>query len=501
MSFDVVIPTTARESLGRLLDSLTAGSGPRPERIIVVDDRAAASPPAVSARPGVELLRSGGAGPAAARNVGWRAAGAEWVAFLDDDVVPPSDWRARLAEDLDALPARVAGSQGRIRVPLASKRKPTDWERNVHGLEQASWATADMAYRRSAVAEVGGFDERFGRAYREDADLGLRLTEAGLEIRRGRRHVVHPVGPAGRAVSLRLQAGNADDALMRALHGRGWRRRAGAPRGRLPAHGLTTAAGLIAVGAVASGHRRGAAVAAAAWLAATAQFAWARIQPGPRTARELFTMAATSALLPPLAVFHRLRGEARARRALRDRRRPAAVLLDRDGTLVHDVPYNGDPGAVRLMPGARPAVERLREAGLRLAVVSNQSGIGRGLLSHADVQAVNGRIEELIGPLGPWLICPHAPGDRCGCRKPAPGLIVRAAETLGVSPADCIVVGDIGADVLAAHAAGARSVLVPTPRTRPDEVASAPAVADSLEDAVGLILDGGAGAPRAGAAP
>jgi D-glycero-D-manno-heptose 1,7-bisphosphate phosphatase len=158
------------------------------------------------------------------------------------------------------------------------------------------------------------------------------------------------------------------------------------------------------------------------------------------------------------------------------------------------VPYNGDPGAVRLMPGAPEAVRRLRAAGLRLAVVSNQSGIGRGLVSDADVRAVNSRIEELLGEVGPWMICPHAPGDGCECRKPAPGLIVRAAEALGVAPADCVVVGDIGADVAAADAAGARSVLVPTPRTRPEEVAGAPEVAYSLEHAVDLIL--GADPPR-----
>ncbi|HEV3377086.1 MAG TPA: HAD family hydrolase, partial [Thermoleophilaceae bacterium] len=170
---------------------------------------------------------------------------------------------------------------------------------------------------------------------------------------------------------------------------------------------------------------------------------------------------------------------------------PAAVLLDRDGTLVEDVPYNGDPAAVRPMPGAREALDRLRASGVRLAVVSNQSGIGRGLVTAADVAAVNSRVEELLGPLDPWLVCPHAPDDGCGCRKPSPGLVMRAAEALGVAPADCVVVGDIGADMDAAKAAGARAVLVPTPRTRPQEVAAAPVVAGSLPDAVDAILQGG----------
>jgi histidinol-phosphate phosphatase family protein len=504
VTYDVVIPTAGRESLSRLLDSLAEGGGPPPARTIVVDDR---PEPVPIERPGIEVLASGGRGPAAARNVGWRAATAEWVAFLDDDVVAPPGWRAGLADDLEDLPEHAAGSQGAIRVPPTDSRRPTDWERNVRGLEDARWATADMAYRRPALAAVGGFDERFRRAYREDADLGLRLIEAGFEIRAGSRHVIHPVRPAGPGVSVRLQAGNADDALMRAVHGRDWRERAGAPRGRLPLHVLTTAAGLAAVAALAAGRRRAAGVAAAAWAAATAEFAWRRTAPGPRSAKEIATMTWTSAALPPAAVWHRLRGELRARREVRPGAlaappraarpswgRPAAVLLDRDGTLVQDVPYNGDPAAVRPMPGARDALERLRAAGVQLAVVSNQSGVGRGLLSESDVRAVNARIEELLGPLGPWMICPHAPDDGCTCRKPAPGLIVRASDALRVPVSDCVVVGDIGADVAAARAAGARSVLVPTPRTRDHEIAEAPAVASSLDGAVDLILAGEAAA-------
>jgi histidinol-phosphate phosphatase family protein len=165
-----------------------------------------------------------------------------------------------------------------------------------------------------------------------------------------------------------------------------------------------------------------------------------------------------------------------------------AVFLDKDGTLIEDVPYNGDPDRVRPLPGARQALERLRAAGVALAVVSNQSGIGRGLLAEQAVRAVNRRVEELLGPLGPVLVCPHAPEAGCECRKPAPGLVLRATELLGVPPERSAVIGDIGADVEAARAAGARAVLVPTARTRPEEVALAPAVAADLEEAVDLLL-------------
>jgi histidinol-phosphate phosphatase family protein len=166
------------------------------------------------------------------------------------------------------------------------------------------------------------------------------------------------------------------------------------------------------------------------------------------------------------------------------------VLLDRDGTLIVDVPYNGDPERVRPMPGAREALDRLRGAGVRLGVVSNQSGVARGLITAEGLAAVNHRVEELLGPLGFWAVCPHGPDDGCSCRKPAPGLVLRAAAELGVEPSRCAVVGDIGADVEAARAAGARAVLVPTAVTRPEDVRAAPEVAPDLSSAVDLLLEG-----------
>jgi histidinol-phosphate phosphatase family protein len=168
------------------------------------------------------------------------------------------------------------------------------------------------------------------------------------------------------------------------------------------------------------------------------------------------------------------------------------VLFDRDGTLVVDVPYNGDPAAVTPMPKAVEAVARVRDAGLPTAVVSNQSGIARGLLSAAQVAAVNARVDAVFGPFDAWCVCPHGPGDDCACRKPRPGLVLEAAARLGVDPADVVVIGDIGADVGAAAAAGARGILVPTPITRAEEVAAAPEVAPDLVAAVEAALAGAA---------
>jgi histidinol-phosphate phosphatase family protein len=302
------------------------------------------------------------------------------------------------------------------------------------------------------------------------------------------------VGHADRWVSLRLQAGNADDAMMRRIHGPRWRRRAKAPRGRFAQHAAVTALGVTALGALLAGRRRLSVAAAAGWATATADLGWARLGPGPRDASEIVTIALTTPLLPPLAVYHRLRGWARAARwsrrrlATRAAARPGAVLLDRDGTLVTDVPYNGDPSLVRVMPGSRAALDRLRSAGLPVAVITNQSAIGRGLVTGAQVAAVNRAIEELIGPIDPWLVCPHDPSARCSCRKPEPGLVLAAARRLGLDPSACLVIGDTEGDVLAARAAGARAILVPNAATRPEEIARAPRVASSLVHAVGVVL-------------
>lgn len=159
---------------------------------------------------------------------------------------------------------------------------------------------------------------------------------------------------------------------------------------------------------------------------------------------------------------------------------PEAVLFDRDGTLVVNVPYNGDPARVHLMPGAREAVELIRSAGLRLGVVSNQSGIARGLITPADVDAVNRRIDELLGAFETWEVCPHGPDDGCECRKPAPGLVLRAAATLGVEPTHCVLIGDTGADVEAALAVGARAILVPSAETKTEEIDAASQTAPDL---------------------
>jgi glycosyltransferase involved in cell wall biosynthesis len=308
-TYAVVIPTMRRPCLADCLRALAATQGPAPVEVVVVDDcptpaDALSLEGAGVLRDRVRVLVTGGCGPAAARNAGWRSTGAPWVVFLDDDVRVLPGWATRLREDLAAADARTGGVQGRLWVPLPEDRRPTDWERGTAGLEQAAWATADMAYRAAALREVGGFDERFVRAFREDADIALRVMDADWSLQVGGRLTSHPVRPADPWVSIRAQRGNADDALMSRLHGPDWWSRARAPRGRLPAHLVVTAAVLAAPLLAAAGQRKAAVAAVTLWALGTAEFAHARIAPGPQTAREVATMICTSAVIPPLAVRH-----------------------------------------------------------------------------------------------------------------------------------------------------------------------------------------------------
>lgn len=322
----LVIPTVGRPSLDRLWDALASSGvadaragGALPVEVLLVPDRPGTVPPRVPASlaPVTTVVPGGGTGPAAARNRGWRAARYPWVAFLDDDVVPDRDWLARLWEDL-AMPPDVGGVQGRVRVPLPAHRRPTDRERATAGLVAAAWITADMAYRWAVLAEVGGFDERLPRAYREDAELAYRVRAAGWRLLAGGRAVTHPVRPQPWWASVPAQRGNADDALLRRWYGRGWRALLGLPPGRRPGHVVTTVAGVAALVTGAAGARGGAArsvaaFAGAGWLALTCEFAAARVGAGPPAPGEVAAILVTSVAIPPVATVHWLHGWTRGR--------------------------------------------------------------------------------------------------------------------------------------------------------------------------------------------
>ncbi len=141
----------------------------------------------------------------------------------------------------------------------------------------------------------------------------------------------------------------------------------------------------------------------------------------------------------------------------------AMLFLDRDGTLMEDVGYPNDPAQVQLIPGAAQAVRELVQLGFVPAVVSNQSGLARGLCTPEQAATVHQRFAELFeqesGVRLPCYYCPHGPNDGCDCRKPKPGLLHQAAEAAGLVGAPGVMVGDKFTDLEAGEAAGYRAVL------------------------------------------
>lgn len=174
--------------------------------------------------------------------------------------------------------------------------------------------------------------------------------------------------------------------------------------------------------------------------------------------------------------------------------RPAA-FVDRDGTLIVERNYLGDPAGVELIPGAAAALKALKSAGYELVMLTNQSGVARGYFDMAAVARVHARLNELLAAEGAALdavyTCPHAPGDACACRKPLPGMAEQAAADLGLDLSRSLVFGDKAADLGVAHAVGAFAVLVRTGHGAAEEPTAAPLadlVADDLAAAVRLIL-------------
>ena len=175
-----------------------------------------------------------------------------------------------------------------------------------------------------------------------------------------------------------------------------------------------------------------------------------------------------------------------------------AVFLDRDGTLIEEGTYLSDPERVVLLPGAASALSELRDAGFALVVVTNQSGIARGLYGENEYHAVAQRLDDLLAEAGSsvdaTMYCPHHPdfGPACQCRKPATGMFRQAAAELGLDLADSYYVGDKALDVAPALELGGVGVLVRTGDGM-DEAARVPAgtaVVDDLGGAARLILSG-----------
>lgn len=153
-------------------------------------------------------------------------------------------------------------------------------------------------------------------------------------------------------------------------------------------------------------------------------------------------------------------------------RRPA-VFIDRDGTLTEEVGYVNHPSRLRLLPRSAEAIRRLNESGIAAVVATNQAGIARGYFSEDVMHAVHERLVEQLKEAGAHLdglyVCPHHPTEGvapfradCDCRKPRPGLLLRAADELGLDLGDSAMVGDKASDLLVARPVGARAILVLT---------------------------------------
>jgi len=314
-ALSVVIPTYRRPALlRRCLESVLDQKRLAPDEleVIVVDDgHDAATRDTVdalrirhAAGPRLRYLRPAqGRGPAVARNTGWRAARGALIAFTDDDTIPARLW---LAEGRAAMAdGRHAALCGRVFVPLPPR--PTDHERMTAGLATAEFVTANAFVRRAALERVGGFDERFTRAWREDSDLQFRLMrEVGPVGRCPAAAVLHPVRAEPWGVCLRQQRNTYFDALLYKKHPRLYRERI---RRRPPWNYYAIVAAALAAPPLALAGA-GAAAGGAAGLSALGvlQLAAARLGPTARTPRHVTEMLATSALIPFLSVYWRLRG-------------------------------------------------------------------------------------------------------------------------------------------------------------------------------------------------
>jgi D-glycero-D-manno-heptose 1,7-bisphosphate phosphatase len=169
-----------------------------------------------------------------------------------------------------------------------------------------------------------------------------------------------------------------------------------------------------------------------------------------------------------------------------------AMFLDRDGVLMEDVGYPRRVEDVRLLPGVGQALRRLRNAGFLLVVISNQAGIGRGIITPQAARAVHERLVELLAQEGVVLddfrYCPHHPDDGCRCRKPSPAMLLDAAGDLDIDTSASFMIGDKESDVEAGRRAGCRTILFgePIPGVEAD------AVAASWEEAVDFVTEGAA---------
>ncbi|MDQ6913173.1 MAG: HAD family hydrolase [Verrucomicrobiota bacterium] len=146
-----------------------------------------------------------------------------------------------------------------------------------------------------------------------------------------------------------------------------------------------------------------------------------------------------------------------------------AVFLDRDGTLMRDVEYCGDPKQVEIFDGVWQALRRLKNAGFKLIVITNQSGIGRGYFTEEDYRAVEAEVQRQLPMIDATYFCPHQPNDDCACRKPKPQMIFDAQSEHHLDLGRSFFIGDKPLDAECGRNAGVRTILVETGVDQPNE--------------------------------
>lgn len=170
----------------------------------------------------------------------------------------------------------------------------------------------------------------------------------------------------------------------------------------------------------------------------------------------------------------------------------AAIFLDRDGTLIEDVGYPRDPDAVRFLPGVIHALKSAYDRGWPLIVISNQSGIGRGLITPEEASAVHQRFVSELASQGIELsgsyYCFHKPAERCICRKPSPSMLFWAASDLGIDLCRSFMIGDKLSDMDAGHQAGCTTIQITLNDASPNEIQTSAAFVTSNWDKVLKII-------------
>jgi D-glycero-D-manno-heptose 1,7-bisphosphate phosphatase len=181
---------------------------------------------------------------------------------------------------------------------------------------------------------------------------------------------------------------------------------------------------------------------------------------------------------------------------MRDEPQSRAVFLDRDGTIMEDANYVGKVDQVVLIPDAVQSLKRLQDAGYKLFVITNQSGVGRGYFTREAVESIHAHLNEHFQQAGVRLdryyVCPHHPQDNCDCRKPKPKFLLDAAREYGLDLAHCFMMGDRVSDIQAGINAGTRSILVLTGvgrETLAKQEVKPDYVANDISDATAWILD------------